>query len=121
MIQGEGIIDIVNSYISLALRFGLVGLALFVAFFASVLLSMYKALRAFPDKEDEHRRLGRALLATLLGILMIIFTVSSITVIPVVYWSVGGLCVAYVQMVRRLRASETTVLGTSQPSNQVLS
>lgn len=121
MIQGEGIIDIVNSYISMALRFGLVGLALFVAFFASVLLAIYKALRAFPDKEDEHRRLGRSLLATLLGILVIIFTVSSITVIPVVYWSVGGLGVAYVQMVRRLRSSETSALETSQPTNQVLS
>lgn len=112
MIQGEGIIDIVNSYISLALRFGLVGLALFVAFFASVLWSIFKALRTFPDKEDEHRRLGRTLLATLIGILVIIFTVSSITVIPVVYWSVGGLGMAYVQMVRRLRASESAALAT---------
>ncbi|WDY60202.1 O-antigen ligase family protein [Pseudomonas sp. PSKL.D1] len=113
MIQGEGIIDIVNSYISLALRFGLVGMSLFIAFFASVLWAIFKALRAFPDKEDEHRRLGRALLATLIGIMVIIFTVSSITVIPVVYWSVGGLGVAYAQMVRRLRFAESAELSPS--------
>ena len=33
MIQGQGIIDIVNTYIGIALSFGLVGLTLFVVFF----------------------------------------------------------------------------------------
>ncbi|NIE74742.1 O-antigen ligase family protein [Pantoea sp. Ap-967] len=112
MIQGEGIIDIVNSYISLALRFGLVGLGLFVGFFFSIMLGIHKAMRAFPDKDDEHRRLGRALLATLLGIMVIIFTVSSITVIPVVYYSAGGLGMAYMQLVRRLRNSEAAALAS---------
>ncbi|WP_194788856.1 O-antigen ligase family protein [Pseudomonas sp. UFMG81] len=114
MIQGDGIIDIVNTYVSLALRVGLVGLALFVAFFASVLLGIRRALLAFPDKDDEHRQLGRALLATLVGILVIIFTVSSITVIPTVYWSVAGVGVAYVQMVRRMRTARTTALATTR-------
>ncbi|WP_422418617.1 O-antigen ligase family protein [Pseudomonas sp. GZD-222] len=107
MIQGQGIIDIVNTYVSLALRTGLIGLALFVAFFASVLLGIRKAMRTFPDRDDEQRQLGRALLATLAGILVIIFTVSSITVIPVVYWSVAGVGAAYVQMIRRLRYTQT--------------
>ncbi|WP_336333444.1 O-antigen ligase family protein [Pseudomonas putida] len=111
MIQGDGIIDIVNTYINLALRVGLVGLGLFVAFFATVLLGMHKAMRHFADKDDERRQLGRVLLATLIGILVIIFTVSSITVIPVVYWSVAGLGVAYIQMVRRLHNSQATVLA----------
>lgn len=111
MIQGEGIIDIVNTYINLALRVGLVGLGLFVAFFAAVLHGIRKAMRSFPDKDDERRQLGRALLATLVGILVIIFTVSSITFIPVVYWTIAGLGVAYVQMVRRLDHSQVTVLA----------
>lgn len=50
------------------------------------------------------------LLATLIGILVIIFTVSSITFIPVVYWSVAGLGVAYIQMVRRLHNSQAMEL-----------
>ncbi|MDH0732679.1 O-antigen ligase family protein [Pseudomonas sichuanensis] len=110
MIQGDGIIDIVNTYLNLALRVGLVGLGLFVAFFVCVLRGVRKAMLAFPDKDDEQRQLGRALLATLVGILVIIFTVSSITVIPVVYWSVAGLSVAYMQMVRRLRAAQPAPL-----------
>lgn len=103
MIQGQGIIDVVNTYLAVALEVGLTGLALFLGFFATVLFGIRKAMRAFPDKEDETRRLGRALLATLAGILVTIFTVSSITVIPVVYWSVAGLGIAYVQMVRNLK------------------
>lgn len=113
MIQGEGIIDIVNTYINVALRVGLVGLGLFLAFFASVLLGMRKAMRSFPDKDDERRQLGRALLATLAGILVIIFTVSSITFIPVVYWTIAGLGVGYSQMVRRLHDSQVSELASS--------
>jgi O-antigen ligase len=113
MIQGQGIIDIVNTYIGIALSFGLIGLTLFVVFFASVLLGIRKGMRSFPNKDDEARRLGRALLATLAGILITIVTVSSITVIPVVYWSVAGLCVAYAQMARRFKQTSTAVTASA--------
>jgi O-antigen ligase len=113
MIQGEGIIDIVNTYIGVALSFGLIGLTLFVAFFATVLLGIRKAMRSFPDKDDEARRLGRALFATLAGILVTIVTVSSITVIPIVYWSVAGLGVAYVQLARSLKHTSTAVTASA--------
>lgn len=101
MRQGEGIIDIVNSYIGIALENGLVGLGLFVSFFALVLLGVYRAMRSLPDKDSEEYLLGRALLATQFSILVIIFTVSSISVIPIMYWSVAALGVAYAQMVRK--------------------
>lgn len=97
----NGLVDIVNTYIGIALEAGFVGVGLFVAFFALVLLNIYRALRSIPDKDSEEHLLGRALLATLLAILTIIATVSSITIIPIVYWSVAGLGVAYAQMVRR--------------------
>lgn len=108
MIQGEGIIDIVNTYLGVALSYGLIGLAAFAGFFATALYGIRKGMRAFPNKDDEMRRLGRALFATLAGILVTIFTVSSITVIPVVYWSVAGLGVAYAQMARNLKRSKHT-------------
>ena len=108
MIQGEGIIDIVNTYLIVTLESGLIGLALFAGFFTTIVLGIRKSLRTFQDKDDETPRLGRALLATLLGVLLTIMTVSSISVIPVVYWSLAGLGVAYIQMVRGLRPSHTT-------------
>ena len=101
MRQGQGIIDIVNSYIRVALEIGFVGLGLFVAFFALVLRGIYRAMHSIPDRDSEEYLLGRVLLATLLAILVIIFTVSSITVIPIMYWSVAALGVAYAQMVRK--------------------
>lgn len=113
MIQGQGIIDIVNTYIGIALSFGLVGLTLFVVFFVSVLQGIRKGMRSFPNEDDEARRLGRALLATLAGILITIVTVSSITVIPVVYWSVAGLGVAYAQMARRFKLTSTAVTASA--------
>jgi len=97
MIQGEGIVDVVNTYLGVALETGLVGLTLFTAFFVTILQSLRRAIRRFPPHHEEARTLGRALLATLCGILVIIFTVSSISIIPVVYWSVAGIAVAYVQ------------------------
>lgn len=101
MLTGGNIIDVVNSYIAITLQNGFVGLGLFVGFFALVLIGIYRAMRSLPDKDSEEYLLGRALLATLVAILVIIFTVSSITVIPIVYWSVAGLGVAYAQMVRK--------------------
>jgi O-antigen ligase len=100
MIQGQGIIDIVNTYLGIALKHGLVGLGLFVGFFCAVLLVIRKAMRTLPDRDGEVYRLGSSLFATIVGILVIIFTVSSITIIPVVYWSVAGMGVAYAQMVK---------------------
>jgi O-antigen ligase len=103
----------VNTYINVALQVGLVGLTLFVAFFVTVLLGIRKAMRSFPDKDDERRRLGRALLATLAGIMVTIVTVSSITFIPIVYWSVAGLGVAYVQMARKLKHTSIAVTASA--------
>jgi hypothetical protein len=42
--------------------------------------------------------LGRALFCALLGILVMIATTSSLTLIPVVYWSIAGLAQAYARV-----------------------
>ncbi|OIQ99976.1 O-antigen ligase [mine drainage metagenome] len=101
MRQGEGIIDLVNTYIWVALDKGLVGLGLFVNFFALTLFGIFQAMRSIPDRDSEEYLLGRVLLATLLAILVIIYTVSSITVVPIVYWSFASLGVAYAQMIKK--------------------
>jgi len=96
--HGEGIIDIVNTYLAIGLGNGLVGLALFTGFFIAVVWVVFRGMRTLPDRDDERYTLGRSLFATLLGILLTIATVSSITIIPVIYWAVAGLGVAYVRM-----------------------
>src|SRR5262249_9991718 len=45
MVQGEGIQDIVNTYLEIAMKFGLVGLSLFVGIFASIILRLRRVLK----------------------------------------------------------------------------
>ena len=101
MIQGQGIIDIVNTYVAMALDYGVIGLTLFCVFFLSILLNLYYCLRKTRDKHQELHLLGRVLFSVLAAILVMIFTVSSITIIPITYWSIAGICVAYINIVRR--------------------
>jgi hypothetical protein len=90
-----GIIDIVNTYVLYALEIGLVGVGLFVSVFLLIGLSIYKSMRSLPSGANEERLLGRVLLAALLATMVTIFTTSSITVIPIVYWSLMGMGLAY--------------------------
>jgi O-antigen ligase len=96
--QGEGIVDIVNTYLAVGLGNGLVGLSLFAGFFLSVALAIFRGMRKLANRNDELHSLGQGLFATLLGTLVTIATVSSITIIPVIYWSVAGLGVAYARL-----------------------
>lgn len=95
MRQGEGIIDIVNSYVGVALYSGVIGLALFAGAFVSALFQLRRGMRLARQAERDAVVLGRALWATLAAIMLIIYTVSSIFVVPTVYWAVIGFCVAY--------------------------
>jgi O-antigen ligase len=96
--QGQGIIDLVNTYLVVALASGLVGLSLFCGFFLVVLYELFAAMRRAGGRYGEPYVLGRALFCALLGILVMIATTSSLTLIPVVYWSIAGLAQAYARV-----------------------
>ena len=102
MMQGEGIIDIVNSYVGVALESGLVGLGLFLLFFIIPLLKMYNFLPTLKKHNEfkEWSDLNRVFIATILGIMLTIFTTSSIGVVAIYYWSVVGLACAHINAVR---------------------
>lgn len=103
MKQGEGIIDIVNSYLGVTLHAGIVGLFFFAGMFVLTLLVLRRGMRWARQADDlDGLMLGRALFASVVSIMFIIFTVSSIFVVPVIYYSVVGISSAYflVQQVR---------------------
>lgn len=104
MIQGDGIIDIVNSYIGVLLEMGLVGLFFFVGMFLQALRQVRRARLRSRELDGDFQLLGRVLIATLGGIMLVIYTVSGISAVPVVYWTALGLCVAYTTMVDRTLA-----------------
>lgn len=95
MRQGQGIIDMVNSYLVVALAYGFVGLALFLAPFAYAIVIVWRRRREFETIDLDAERMGRALLAATLAILVTIGTVSSIGIVPTLYTLVTGMCVAY--------------------------
>ena len=97
---GDGIIDMVNSYLGVAMHTGYVGLTLFAAPFVLVGLGIVRALYALPDKRSEFHLLGRALLASMIGAMVTIGTASSILAIPIVYWSILGMGACYLQLVK---------------------
>lgn len=99
MMQGEGIIDLVNTYVGVALYSGMTGLLLFLGAFLCALHQVRKTVRAARKQGSSVALLGRALYATVLAIMFIIYTVSSISAVPVVYWSMLGMCVAYAGLV----------------------
>ena len=110
LVQGQGIIDIVNTYAAVALEFGLVGLISFVAIFASVLPGLL--VRSF-KADPTHASVARAMLATLVAIMLTIGTVSSISIIPYIYWAFLGACTAMFRS--ELRKSEDVEAPASPP------
>jgi O-antigen ligase len=104
MVQGEGIVDTVNTYLEVALNSGMIGLSLFLGFFVAILIGLWRATIHGAHHKLDLGNCARALTATLLGILVTIGTVSSVEFIPYVYWSFAGLCVAFIRIAVRQRA-----------------
>jgi O-antigen ligase len=113
---GRGLIDIVNTYVGIALLNGLVGLFLFLGIFVTAIYRIFKAMQRLADRSDEHYLLGQALLSVQVGILVMIGTVSSILTVPTVYWSVVGLGVAYVRMIENKLVASANPLDAEKPA-----
>ena len=106
MSQGQGIIDIVNSYLWISLVFGMTGLVLFVSYFLSTLWGVWQSMKKLSDKDGELYLLGRVLIATILAMLVMIVSVSFITIIPVLFWMTSAMAVAYAHLALK-QANET--------------
>jgi len=110
--QGQGIVDLVNTYIAIGLSSGLIGLSLFCGVFISTAAGVLKRVISIRNEENELRILGRSLVATIAGVMIIIFTVSSITIIPYVYWLVLGLGVGYMHVFDSMQSQISSKTST---------
>ena len=115
MRQGEGIIDMVNSYLGVAMYSGFVGLTLFAAVFLCSAIRIVPHLWRHADKEGEQARFGVGLMAALAGALVTIATASSINVVPYLYWCLAGACAAYWRWALREATDPTTSLRADPP------
>ncbi|MDE3011239.1 MAG: O-antigen ligase family protein, partial [Pseudomonadota bacterium] len=85
--QGEGLIDLVNSYIGVAVGSGLIGLALFVTVHGVALFGLWRLLRRL---DGDARELVRVLFGVYATVLAAIATTSSISIIPPLTWAFAG-------------------------------
>jgi O-antigen ligase len=95
--QGQGIIDLVNTYVIVVLNTGLVGLTLFVSFFVWILIAVAKGTK-LADADSDEQVLGKSLFVTLAGLLTIISSVSPVYHVPIYLWSMAAMGVAYHRM-----------------------
>jgi hypothetical protein len=118
--QGEGIIDMVNTYAYIALAYGLVGLGLFAVFFGVIVVNCLRAVRRFTATDPDFSLLGSALLASVVGGLLIIATVGLYLSIGYLIWAVAGLAVAYTQLARKVVTQEPNPRGTyDRPGSRI--
>lgn len=94
--QGQGIIDLVNTYASVALLYGLSGLFLFVSIFlAGAWSARVMANRAAAAADHDLACMGAALLACMLGTLLMMATGSFGTGLAWGAWILAGMCAGY--------------------------
>jgi O-Antigen ligase len=109
-IQGEGVADLVNHYFEIVLATGVAGFALFCGTCARALQTVWRNLR-LKSTSKELKTLGTALFCTQLSISATISTVSNITAVSVILWSVLGMCAAYSMAVREHSRRLDNALG----------
>jgi O-antigen ligase len=103
--QGQGIIDVVNTYIGVALFSGLVGLALFLGFILSAAVNLYRAAKSAATQDPDFGSLGLNLLACIIGLLFMIADCSLIYGVEKIFYILGALAVAFAGEARRGRDS----------------
>jgi O-antigen ligase len=101
--QGSGLIDVVNTYLRIALGTGLTGLSIFLIIFASLLRRTNSIVRRWQTRDLEVARIGAVLLACTISILVVIATVSPYGRIPTYYWLMAGLLSAYTALPGHLK------------------
>jgi O-antigen ligase len=93
--QGQGIIDMVNTYMGVALAYGLVGLIFYVGPYVICLFALWR----FKPAESMHLSaelslVRSSLLGLLTGVLVMIATTSTVSFIGVLVWALLGLGLA---------------------------
>jgi O-antigen ligase len=76
MLQGQGIIDIVNTYFQILLQYGVVGLALYIGMFASAFWPLWRAVSA--PLPNELRGLVAIFCAGFLSFMIMMGTTSDV-------------------------------------------
>jgi O-antigen ligase len=93
--QGQGIIDLVNTYANVGLDYGLIGLSLFVGFILAGLFRAYRYCKATKLSDPEFSLLGASLVACIAGTLLMIENSSFILGYEKMFYVLAAFAAAY--------------------------
>jgi hypothetical protein len=113
--QGQGIIDIVNTYVGVALFSGLVGLTFFLGFIWSAAMGAFRVAKASISLDPEWGLLGFNLLACIVGMLFMIADCSLILGVEKMLFVLIALAAAYARQGSQIR-SGPTMPNSCQPN-----
>lgn len=122
--QGQGIIDLVNTYVSVTLLRGFVGLAIFAGFILSALGKAYAAARTTLQPYPEWPLLGTSLVACIIGTLLMLADCSFILGYVPTFFALAGISVAYAHLTRFPQTRSeigTPPTRTPEPSQTAIS
>lgn len=111
--QGQGIIDVVNTFAGKALFNGLVGLGLFLGFIYSGLKGAYAASKAISPIDQELALLGINLVACILGMTVMLADCSLIYGIPIMLYVLIALATGYARCVASLCGERNSLLDAA--------
>lgn len=108
LVQGQGIIDVVNSYLRVTLETGLVGLTLFAGVSVFSFLAAWRGVGKVRAIDPELANYCQAWLAALASTAIVIATTSSVVAqVAEVHWLLCGMCVG----VARTAAASAALVG----------
>jgi O-Antigen ligase len=98
--QGEGIIDIVNTYLGVALNYGFIGLFCFLSFILLGMTRAYAHARELSHSDPDLALLGTSIIACIVGVLIMIDSSSFILGVEKMFYLLAGLTTAYARLPR---------------------
>lgn len=100
LVQGQGIVDLVNYYLQITLTYGLIGLTIFLTLLISFVLPLNKHLKTIKDQKSMEYLFGKSLLALLIGAFVTIATLSALNMVTTVLFLLAGLTVSYIRVTK---------------------
>jgi O-antigen ligase len=98
--QGEGIIDLVNTYLGVALSYGVIGLFFFLSFILLGMTRAYARARELSHSDPDLALFGTSLTACIVGIFIMIDSNSFNLGSEKMFYVLAGLTTAYVRLAR---------------------
>lgn len=98
--QGQGIIDLVNTYVEVLLDNGFVGLFLFLSFILVPLFKAWGASRTSVRSDNDLGMLGTSIVCCILGTLLLLENGSFATGPERMFYALAALAAAYARLIR---------------------